>query len=171
MVRYAWPDQCGRSGYGLENVATDLNIRYSAHRAVEDARAAGKVLLAAMNATDFGLEDWLARVRQPIHPSPDLDANKEGPLYGHVIAFTGALQMSHREASALAANAGCVISSLTKNTTLLIVGDQDIQRLAGHQLSSKHRKAQALISKGQRIRILSESDFLCIVSAEPGETT
>ena len=42
----------------------------------------------------------------------------------------------------------------------LVVGDQDVQKLAGHNKSSKHRKAEDLILKGQPIRILRESDFL-----------
>jgi len=36
--------------------------------------------------------------------------------------------------------------------------------LAGHEKSSKHIKAEQLISKGQPIRILGESDFMRIVS-------
>jgi DNA polymerase-3 subunit epsilon len=41
----------------------------------------------------------------------------------------------------------------------LVVGDQDVTRLAGHSKSSKHRKAEELIAKGVPIRILRESDF------------
>jgi DNA polymerase-3 subunit epsilon len=42
---------------------------------------------------------------------------------------------------------------------MLVVGDQDMRRLAGHEKSSKHRKAEQLALKGQSIRILRESDF------------
>jgi DNA polymerase III subunit epsilon len=60
----------------------------------------------------------------------------------------------------MAARAGCEIkNSVTKSTTLLVVGDQDIRRLAGNDKSSKQRKAEELIAKGAPIRILSESDF------------
>jgi len=60
----------------------------------------------------------------------------------------------------MAARIGCrVESGVNKETTLLVVGDQDIQRLAGHEKSSKHRKAEKLIAEGRPIRILSESDF------------
>ena len=45
------------------------------------------------------------------------------------------------------------------SATLLLVGDQDVQRLAGHEKSSKHRKAEQLIQTGQPIRILRETDF------------
>ena len=93
-----------------------------------------------------------------------MEGNPEGQLYGEVIVFTGALSITRREASQLAADAGCEVgASVKKTTTLLVVGDQDIQRLAGHKKSSKHRKAEQLIAEGQRIRILGESDFLRLV--------
>jgi DNA polymerase-3 subunit epsilon len=46
---------------------------------------------------------------------------------------------------------------------LLIVGDQDLRKLSGHERSSKHRKAEQLIAKGYPIRILGESDFQRLV--------
>jgi DNA polymerase-3 subunit epsilon len=70
------------------------------------------------------------------------------------------ISLPRREAAAIASAAGCeVVDSVTKRTTLLVVGDQDIRRLAGEEKSSKHRKADELIAKGQPIRILCESDF------------
>jgi DNA polymerase-3 subunit epsilon len=69
-----------------------------------------------------------------------------------------------REAADLAASVGCEVDGgVTKRTTLLVVGDQDVQRLAGHEKSSKHRKAEQLVQMGQPIRILRESDFCELV--------
>jgi DNA polymerase-3 subunit epsilon len=53
-----------------------------------------------------------------------------------------------------------VEAGVTKHTTLLVVGDQDLSKLAGHTKSSKHRKAEELIAIGRPIRILAESDFM-----------
>lgn len=76
------------------------------------------------------------------------------------MVFTGALEIPRREAADLAATIGCsVTAGVTKKTSLLVVGDQDVSKLAGKTKSSKHRKAERLISEGQRIRILKESDF------------
>ena len=73
--------------------------------------------------------------------------------------------MPRREAADLAAAAGCeVADSVSKPTTLLIVGDQDIRHLAGQEKSSKHRKAQSMIENGQPIRILRETDFRLLLS-------
>jgi len=164
VVRRAWP-QFAKSGYGLANVAATFGIKYRAHNASEDARCAGEILMLAVEQTGLNAEQWLGRVCQPIHPAEEIpDANPEGPLYGEVLVFTGALSMHRHEAAIVAANAGChVDDGVTKHTTLLVVGDQDIRKLAGHEKSSKHRKAEELIKKGQRIRILGESDFKRII--------
>jgi DNA polymerase-3 subunit epsilon len=163
VVRRTWPDfaQCG---YGLANVATHFNIEFRHHNAREDARAAGEILLRALAETGLSVEQWLERVKQPINPltaEPIVrDGNPEGLLYGEKLVFTGALSMPRREAADAAAAAGCEVDGgVTKHTTLLVVGDQDICRLHGHEKSSKHRKAEELMDKGQRIRIIGESDF------------
>lgn len=89
----------------------------------------------------------------------------EGPLYGEILAFTGALGMTRQKAADMAAQAGCdVAGNVSKNVTLLVVGVQDKTRLKGYEKSAKHRQAEELILKGQDIQILSERDFLKLVS-------
>ncbi|HRQ36956.1 MAG TPA: exonuclease domain-containing protein [Chloroflexota bacterium] len=166
VVRRTW-QEFRSSGYGLANVAKEFNIDFEHHNAVEDARAAGEILLRAIEYTGIGLDEWIIRAYQPM-PFPGTTGssiarkgNPDGILAGEVIVFTGALSLSRGQAAELAGNAGCdVASGVNKKTTLLVVGDQDIGRLAGHDKSSKHRKAEALIGEGQNIRILSEGDFL-----------
>jgi DNA polymerase-3 subunit epsilon len=141
-----------------------LGIVFVHHDAQEDARAAGEILVRAIKMTGLTVQDWLARVKRPINlgqsSSIAIEGNPEGPLFGEVIVFTGALTIPRREAAELAAVAGCqVTASVAKTTTLLIVGDQDIRKLAGHEKSSKYRKAEEMIAAGQHIRILGESDF------------
>ncbi len=178
VVRRAW-QQFARSGYGLANITEFLGIVYQPHLAQEDARAAGEVVLRAVAATGMTVEEWVIRARKRISPYGAtgsgghiaLEGNPEGPLAGDVAVFTGALCIPRREAAQMAANLGlCVAVSVNKETTLLIVGDQDLRKLAGHEKSSKHRKAEALIAEGQRIRILSESDFLALLRIEGHET-
>jgi DNA polymerase-3 subunit epsilon len=169
VARRAWP-VFASSGYGLKNVASGLGIQFEHHNAQEDARVAGEILLQAIAQTGMSLDDWLIRVNEPITPGSSSskvarEGNPDGPLAGEVIVFTGALSIPRRQAADLAAQAGCdVKDSVNKNVTLLVVGDQDIRRLAGHDKSSKHRKAEELICKGQSMRILGESDFMRIVS-------
>lgn len=162
IVRRAWPTFAYK-GYVLSNVAQTLGIVFDHHVAKEDARAAGEIVLRAINDTGIGISDWLQRVNQPILSHPNESApqcNPSGPLFGEVIVFTGSLSIPRRAAAKLAADGGCLVSeSVNSSTTLLIVGDQDIRRLAGHEKSSKHRKAESLMLKGQPLRILTETDF------------
>lgn len=167
VVRRAWPE-FSKSGYGLSNVAAHFGIDYQAHDALEDARCAGLLLLRAVAETGLSPEEWLIRVTQPIDPTGHLhtrDGNPDGELFGEILVFTGMLSISRSEAADAAADAGCCVEgSVTKHTTILVVGDQDLRKLAGQEESSKHMKAKQLIDKGQTIRILGESDFMRIVS-------
>jgi DNA polymerase-3 subunit epsilon len=170
VARRAWPEQCGRSGYGLTDVCRMLGIPLRAHVAVEDARAAGYVLLRAIEATGVTIDEWFVRVERPMFARPGgsitQDGNPDGHLAGHAIVFTGALSMPRAQAAQMAAAAGCdVQTGITRTTTLLVVGDQDIRVLGGKEKSSKHLKAEALILKGQPIRILAETDFAAILAA------
>ncbi|MGA3165099.1 MAG: exonuclease domain-containing protein [Terriglobia bacterium] len=168
VVRRAWPE-FSKSGYGLSNVAAHFGIDYRAHDALEDARCAGVLLLRAIADTGLSLEQWLVRVVQPIDSDPrgrhERNGNPDGELFGEVLVFTGSLSILRREAADAAATAGCrVDGGVTKHTTLLVVGDQDLRKLAGHEKSKKHVRAEQLIGQGQPIRILGESDFMRIVS-------
>jgi len=167
VVRRAW-QIFSQSGYSLSNVAAHFCIQYREHDALEDARCAGEILLRAIAETGLPAEEWLTRVEQPIGSlgaqGIRRDGNRDGPLFGEVLVFTGTLSMPRRMAADAAADAGCrVDGGVTKHTTLLVVGDEDVRRLAGHDKSSKHRKAEELIAKSQPIRILGESDFRRIV--------
>ena len=130
-------------------------------------------MIAAAKEAGLDLDGWQKRVALPINPANlfgremlgSLKTNPEGALFGEVIVFTGALEITRAEAAALAANIGCNVGDgVTKKTTLLVVGDQDIAKLLGSDKSTKHRKAEHLIGCGQSIRILSETDFKQMVA-------
>lgn len=170
VVRRTWEDLAWR-GYGLANVCNRIGYVFQHHNALEDAKAAGFVLLAALRESQRDLDHWLCRVSQPINlgssssgASVRRDGNPEGDLYGEVLVFTGALELPRNEAADLASSVGCLVTpGVTKKTTMLVIGDQDVAKLAGHEKSTKHRKAEQLIADGQRIRIIRESDFRTLV--------
>lgn len=166
VIRRQW-EQFRQSGYSLPNVAGFLGITYKAHDAVDDARAAGEVVLRAMLESNQTLEEWLERAYK--NPSSSVhharEGDPDGPFFGETVVFTGALSFPRKEAAQLAAQAGCnVADGVNKNTTILVVGIQDKDKLAGYDKSSKHRKAEELIAKGKQLRIISEADFLAIVN-------
>ncbi|MFH1081650.1 MAG: exonuclease domain-containing protein [Pseudomonadota bacterium] len=164
VTRRTW-EQFAHRGYGLANVCATIGYQFAQHDALEDAKAAAQILLAAIEKTGVDLQEWLQRVEQPLG-FPDhsykisKDGNPEGALYGETLVFTGALQISRRMAADMAAKIGCTVADgINKKTSILVVGDQDVKKLAGHEKSSKHRKAEKLIAEGRLIRILRESDF------------
>lgn len=169
VARRTWPE-VSRRGYGLASLCKRIGYQSEKqHDALEDAKAAGFVLLAALRDSQLDLESWKIRASRPITPSSTgssicRDGNPDGDLYGEVIVFTGTLDLPRREAAYLASAAGCrVEQAVTKETTILVVGDQDISVLGGFDKSSKHRKAERLAAEGGRIRILCERDFRLLI--------
>lgn len=172
VARRAW-SQFARSGYGLSNLAQHFKIDFQHHDALHDARTAGLILLKAIEETGFDTDEWIKRCNSTLSPGSGVrirrDGDGDGPLVGERIVFTGALQVSRREAADMAHEAGAAVEpNVTKSTTLLVVGDQDIEKLNGQEKSGKHRKVEKLIEAGQPIRILGEADFSCMcrVSSE-----
>lgn len=173
VARRTW-EQFAFRGYGLGNICEYLNYEFKHHDALEDAKACAFILIKAIAETGIELENWPIRITKPIDllgssikSSIKREGNPDGILYGDIMVFTGALEMPRREAADLASKVGCQVGAgVTKKTTLLVVGDQDITKLAGNKKSSKHRKAEELISKGQKIRIIRESDFIELVNLE-----
>jgi len=170
VARRTWKE-CAWKGYGLRALCEKIGYTFKHHDALEDARAAAHIIFAACRETGLDIDGWMKRVRQPIDSSSGSatksitrEGNPEGALYGEVLVFTGSLKKTRREAADLASSIGCqVAQSPTKKTTMLVVGDQDISKLAGHQKSAKHRKTEELINKGVPIKILKERDFIELV--------
>jgi DNA polymerase-3 subunit epsilon len=163
VARRAW-EQFASKGYGLDNVCSFLGYEFVHHDALEDAKAAAHILLSAVEMTGMDVQGWLRRVEQPCVDIAR-DGNPQGAFYGETMVFTGALEIPRWQAAEMAAKIGCVVGEgVTKKTTILVVGDQDTRNLAGHEKSSKHRKAEKLMQEGQAIRILRESDFKALVS-------
>ena len=166
VARRTW-DSVSKSGYGLANLTKMLGIEFRHHDALEDAKAAGQIMFAAIQESGIPVSDWLGRVKNPIYPSHvKHEGNPDGPLFGEVLVFTGELTIPRGQAAQIAADLGCAVKSgVSKNISVLVVGDQDITRLAGHNRSSKHRKALELKAQGHAVRIIQEADFLAMLES------
>jgi DNA polymerase-3 subunit epsilon len=164
VARRAWPDL--PYGYGLESLAEAFNIRFRHHDAVEDARAAGMVMLKAIADSGIDLDGWFDRCALPISPHKTVARTHDGDgaLLGEVVVITGALSLPRQEVADLIAHAGGDVGvSVTKHTTMLVVGDQDVSKLAGKDRSAKHIKAEKLIAAGQSLRIVQETDLQALI--------
>jgi DNA polymerase-3 subunit epsilon len=166
VARRTWEDVAKR-GYGLGPLCQRIGYSYQAHDALEDAKAAAMVLLAAMHESKTDVAGWVDLLSRPrpsnhTHTSPKIAAagNPDGPLFGEVVVFTGALCIPRREAAELASRIGCEVApGVTKRTTMVVIGYQDARHLNGHEKSTKHARAESLIAAGQHIEVLTEKDF------------
>jgi DNA polymerase-3 subunit epsilon len=166
VARQSWAEFASR-GFGLANLANHFDIAFQHHDALHDARTAGLILLRAIEDSQKSLDEWLSAAYRPLSLGQSVQrvGDGDGAFTGELIVFTGALQIRRREAADRAAEAGAnVQAGITKETTILVVGDQDIERLAGKNKSNKHLKAEKLIAQGQPIRIIGETDFMTLSS-------
>ena len=175
VVRRAWPEKFARRGYGLKNVANYIGYEFKHHDALEDAVAAAKIMLVACCEHNVDIEYWIRKTQEPIYSKEKAcrpqwkpitrTGNPDGELAGEVLLFTGALQMPRTVAADYAAFMGCdVKTGFSKKVTILVSGKQTSPMLNHSGKSSKHIKAEKLISKGHDIKIISETDFLSLIA-------
>ena len=92
-----------------------------------------------------------------------LELNDKGNyFYGKSVCFTGTTRFAVRKRMLQMVKdvGGIPMDSVTKNTDVLVVGQQDYRVVGADGMSSKQKKALCLLEKGQNIEILSESEFL-----------
>ncbi|MBD7913225.1 MULTISPECIES: exonuclease domain-containing protein [Clostridium] len=95
------------------------------------------------------------------------EVNKDVDFFiDKVVVFTGPLSsMKRYEASNVIYKLGGTVgSSVTKKTEVLITGIKNRDRIDNFYKSTKLRKAESLIRSGQEIHILSEDEFLELIS-------
>lgn len=100
-----------------------------------------------------------------IRPETGVDADPEHPLYGQVLVFTGALSIRRQDAWDAAARCGAAVEkTVTKRTTLLVVGDGFTGSDPSDFTTGKAAKAVLLRGKGQRIEVLTEADLVQLLA-------
>jgi DNA polymerase-3 subunit epsilon len=185
IARFVWPEFVSHS---LGYVALKLDIPLSHHEAESDSRACAEIIrlaLARAEVTTVGAlaheldisfgellsaEDWTPVVAPTIRSNREtleieIPPNFDIPtheFFGKTVVFTGTLQMfSRRDALNIVEQFGGIPSeTVSKKTSYLIIGEQDVRMLAkGETESSKLRKAKTLRESGCDIKIISESDF------------
>ena len=65
VARRTWHDIPSGS-YNLKSVCNLIGYEFQHHDALEDARAAGEIILAASRETGLDIPGWLQRVEQPV---------------------------------------------------------------------------------------------------------
>lgn len=179
VARRTWGHLADQGGYGLRSCADNFGITFQHHDAADDARCAGLILLRALRERSLTLQQCVDELWSPgeapglparnrvIYPGRiKREGHPDGPLRGETVVFTGTLSISRTAAADTAAGAGAnVVGHLSRATTILVVGDQDLRATKGSAKSSKHVKAEQMNTSGvANIRIIKESDFTALVS-------
>lgn len=143
--------------------AVGLSLPRQAAFAPGDAVSAATArALAGVGIGSSAPRTWAPWPDEGTNPPANSAADPHHPLFGHRVVFTGALGMTRSEAKVRAAELGAQpASSVTRATTLLVVGDGFVAAdLASGRVTTKARKALQLRERGQRVEVLSEGEFL-----------
>ena len=93
-------------------------------------------------------------------------------MQGERVTFTGTLaSMTHKEASELVtANGGTPMASVSRQTTMLVVGDEGWPLEPDGRASQKLEFAEKQLTDGHDVRILSESEWLHLLGLADRDT-
>ena len=96
---------------------------------------------------------------------PAQQGNTAGHMHGERVVFTGDLSIPRSEAIEMAIAAGCdVIPNVTRKATIVVSGFRDPSLYNGKAKSGKLLKAEELVREGFPLRILTEAEFLKLLS-------
>ncbi|MCW1430252.1 exonuclease domain-containing protein [Novosphingobium sp. JCM 18896] len=152
VAKRAWPQL---PSHRLNVLSRFLGVKHKHHDALSDARAAGMVIVRAIDHTGIALADWLKPTNQRGGPAPKAAA--EGPLRGERIAILGAPR-DGALAQWLAAAGGRVLAAVGSSSTMLVVSaDQPYGRF--YHASPAYRRAAELRESGCAIEIVLESEL------------
>lgn len=163
VARRAWPDL---GSHKLNVLTRHLGIPHTHHDALSDARAAGMVVVRALEATGLSLDELAAPVaRSPRSSAPVArQGSADGPLRDECVVMTGDFTAPKAAmADLIAAAGGAVTSTVSRKTTMLVLGVQDPTTFAGKDKSAKHLKAEELAAAGQPLRIVTEAELRSMI--------
>ena len=105
---------------------------------------------------------WAAVATPDTVPDANPDANPDGPLFGQHVTLTGDFEPYSKGAlwDAIADRGGIVGKSVTKKTTILVLGTWATQ-------TSKEKRARQLIEQGQDIQLWPEERLIQELDLKP----
>jgi DNA polymerase-3 subunit epsilon len=154
VAKRAWPQL---ASHRLNVLSRYLGIPHRHHDALSDARAAGFVIVKAMEHTGIALEDWLippTRSKLPPAPKPAAD----GPLRTQRVAILGE-RRDGPLAHAIASRGGRVVSAVGTTTTILAIASPEPH---GYDIRyhADFRRALEFNARGLKIVILQGEDLI-----------
>ena len=100
----------------------------------------------------------------------EYEADEEGfdegnPFFDKEVVFTGTMAMPRQEMMRMVLDiGGRTKDSLTKTADFLVVGQQDYRVVGEEGMSGKQKKAMEMIAKGAPLQVLSENEFMNMIS-------
>ena len=149
VAKRSWPEL---ASHKLNVVAKHLGIPLKHHDALSDARAAGMIVVRAIEHTGVSLAEWLMPAPRQ-RPAAAPAAAALGPLKGERVAILGQSRdgpIAHR----VAALGGRIVSSVGSTTTILLVAAPE--PFGYVRYDAQFRKAEDMRRSGAAIQILSE---------------
>lgn len=168
----------------LSDVSDALNVHNKrAHRAWADCEATFECLekLYQLGVKQYGSVDQMVSELKPRYRIPsyaefdprelqitnDELRDPDSLLFGKHCCFTGALKMPRKDAAQIVINIGGFIDKgVTKKTNFLILGNNAYCSSIKGGKSSKQRKAEDYILRGQDLHIIPESLFYELIGVE-----
>lgn len=158
----------------LMDLATEFEISIDTqHRAMADCEVTHKVYEYMRNYCNTNKIDLTAYLKASHGKSFDLrdfkpeteEFDVSHPIYGMTVCFTGTLEKFQRkEALQIVTNLGGIpADSVTKNTNILVLGNNDYRSSIKDRKSNKQKKAEEFILKGHDLIIISEKSFYDIL--------
>ena len=179
----------GCLSYRLDSICSFLNIDLDHHKAISDANACAEIAIKLFKKNSIKNFDEIRKVfgirigelfnggykpslsvKNKGYKNEDLEYEKkiqpENIFYQKNVVFTGTLSsMSRKEAQIRVLEIGGKCSSGVSNSTnYLVVGEQDYETYGKGFKSSKLKKAEKILNDGKDIELLSENQFLELIS-------
>ncbi len=153
----------------LSDLADHFELQEVHHRAVGDVEITKDVLEIFRNhikENNINLADFLNHrldLKKIVVSKPE-NIDPSHMFYGKNIVFTGALEKYTRaEAAQIVVNIGGICQNgINKSTNFLVIGDMDAKTIKDGK-STKVKKAEEKILKGQDLQILTESVFYDLI--------
>lgn len=170
----------------LDTVSTALNIQLEKHHdACADAVACAHIMLKCLDKAECGIAEiaeycgfnagkfqqgifspciqkrFTKKSLSEIQADPKL-IDENSHFYQKTVCFTGTIEYGTRKSlMQLIKNIGGEpVDSVTAETDILVVGQQDYEKVGEDGMSNKQRKAIRMREKGAKIEIMSEYEFL-----------
>lgn len=156
----------GLPNYKLSTVAEYISVPVMPeHRAIEDAKATYYIFKHCL-AEFKRQEKEAADARREERERKKLERKAiygKSPLFDVSFVFTGEFALSRSDMERTAESAGGLVrTKVTSNTDYLVVGD--ISKLPDWAIERKFGKAEELRSAGKKVKNISESEFLEMIS-------